>query len=356
MKSNIRKTLHRLDLTIGKGNAHCYVNDPVGSDEIESFEKRNVIKLPDSYKLFLQYINGGMIVNDALYEIIKRDNDLETAKWNANCLLSLEEIEEAYNTMINRSYDVMIRFGEVYPFIPFCKTSTNEYLVFVSLNKGKTESPVFDAFHEEPPETWGIVTENFTEFLNSYIDDYGNPDFLGDEEKGVAADFIKSVDSNEKKAESNQEIIERTTERLKEEPDDHWALMERGIAYKETIELKAALKDFNRCIELKDDDPFYYFKRGDLFQTVRKKRAALIDYDIAVKLQPEDTLYLSCRAGILWEMKKYEAALKDVNKAIGIDDTDILAYMIRESIYTSLGESAKADKDRQKIEELQNDG
>jgi len=355
MKTDIRNTLSRLDLTIGRA-ANCHFNNPVAPGEIESFEKRNGIRLPNSYKLFLEYTNGGMIVNDSLEEIIKRDKDLETAKWNANCLLSLEEIEDAYNTMINRTYDAVSRFGEHYPFIPFCKTSTNEYLVFVNLSKGEKESAVFDAFHEEQADTWGQLTENFNEFLINYIDNHGDPEVLGDEAKGLASDLLEPKISNKETKETNQEIILRTTERIKVDPDDHWAFMERGIAYKDTAELKAALKDFNRSIELKDDDPFYYFKRGDLFQTIQKRRAALIDYDIAVKLQPEDTLYLSCRAGILWEMKKYEASLKDVNKAIEIDGTDILAYMIRESIYISLGETAEADKDRQKIEELQNDG
>ena len=354
MKTDIHNTLFRLDLTIGK-TANCHFNNPVAPAEIESFEKRNGLRLPNSFKLFLEYTNGGMIVNDSLEAIIKRDNDLETAKWNANCLLSLKEIEEAYNTMIDRSYDAVSRFGEVYPFIPFCKTSINEYLVFVNVGPEK-ESAVFDACHEEQPNTWGQLTENFNEFLINYIDDRGDPEVLGDEEKGVAADFLEPADSNKDKKETRQEIIKRTTKKLKVKPDDDWALMERGIAHRDSGNLQAALEDFNKSIVLIDDDAFYFFNRGILFEIVKKNRAALIDYDIAVKLQPKDTLYLSCRAGILWEMKKYEAALKDVNKAIKVDDTDILAYRIRESIYISTGETAKADKDRQKIEELQEQG
>ena len=351
MKSDIRKTLIRLDLTIGRA-ANCHFNDPVAPGEIEAFEKKNNLRLPNSYKLFLEYTNGGMIVSDALEAIIKRDKDFETAKWNANCLLSLYEMEEAYNKMIDRSYDVTTRFGNVYPFIPFFKTSINEYLVFINLSKKDAESPVYDAFHEEQPNTWGQVAENFTEFLNNYLSDHGDPDVLGDEGKGVAADLLEATDSNEIKEETSQGIIDRTTKRLKVKPDDDWALMERGMAYKSVTNFTAALKDFNKSIELVDDDAFYYFNRGELFLTVHKRRAALIDFDIAVKLKPEDTLYLSSRAGVFWEMKKYAAALKDVNKAIEINDSGILAFMIREEIYRSLGETDKADKDAQKIEEL----
>ena len=172
--------------------------------EDKSFEKRNGIRLPNSYKLFLEYANGGMIVRDALEEIIKRDKDFETAKWNANCLLSLNEMEEAYNKMIDRSYDVTARFGEIYPFIPFFKTSINEYLVFINLSKKDAESPVFDAFHEEQPDTWGQVAKNFTEFLNNYLDDNGDPKVIGDEGKGIASDLLESIDINERREENGR--------------------------------------------------------------------------------------------------------------------------------------------------------
>ena len=75
MKADIHKTLTRLDLVIGR-EANCHFNNPVAPGKIEAFEKRNGINLPPSYKLFLEYTNGGMIVSDKLEEIIKRDNDL----------------------------------------------------------------------------------------------------------------------------------------------------------------------------------------------------------------------------------------------------------------------------------------
>ena len=297
----------------------------------------------------MEYTNGGMIVSDKLEEIIKRDNDLETAKWNANHLLSLEEMEEKYADMESWNFGGAELSGAAYPFIPFCSTETNEYLVFVSLKKDKAESPVFDAFHEESANSWGMVAGNFNEFLIRYLDTLGHPEVLGDVAKGMAVDFL----SKEKGKESSQEIIKRTTKRLAAKPDDDWAFMERGMAYADEGNKKTALKDYNQSIALKDDDPFYYFKRGDLFRNAGKKRAALIDFDTAVKLEPDDALYLSFRAETLCDMKKYGMALKDVDKVISVDDTDLLAYMIREDIYRALGETEKADLDAQKIKELE---
>ncbi|RLD44213.1 MAG: hypothetical protein DRI88_09925, partial [Bacteroidetes bacterium] len=86
MKADIHKTLTRLDLIIGR-EANCHFNNPVAPGKIETFEKKNGIRLPLSYKLFLEYTNGGMIVSDRLEEIIKRDKELDTAKWNATFLL-----------------------------------------------------------------------------------------------------------------------------------------------------------------------------------------------------------------------------------------------------------------------------
>jgi tetratricopeptide (TPR) repeat protein len=239
-----------------------------------------------------------------------------------------------------------------YPFIPFCTTKTNEYLVFINLSKEETESVVLDAFHEESPDTWGVVADNFVDFLNEYINSNGNPDVLGDEDQGVATDYTELSEEDEKDG-GPQEIIERTSRELKANPEDHWAMIERGTAYIDMENFPAALADINAAIDLKPDDAYYYFIRGDLYQKAGKIRAALIDYDIAVKLKPDDTLYLSCRAGVLWQMKKYGPALADANLAIEINDKDILAYMMRESIYRSLGENEKADMDAEKINDLQ---
>jgi len=345
---DIHKTLTRLDLIIGR-EAHCHFNNPVAPEKIEAFEKKNGIRLPHSYKLFLEYTNGGMIVSDELEEIIKRDNDLETAKWNANCLLSLEEMEEKYTDMESWNFGGPELAEGTYPFIPFCSTETNEYLVFVSLNKEEAESPVIDAFHEESLNTWGVVAGNFNEFLINYLDTLGHPKVLGDVAKGTATDYINPKTDNE----SPQEIITRTTKRLKVKPDDDWALMERGMAYAAEGDIKAALEDYNQSIDFETNDPFYYFKRGELYSNAGKKRAALIDFDTAVKLKPDDALYLSLRAEALYNMKKYREALKDVNLVIKRDDTDLLAYMIREDIYRALGETEEAELDAQKIKELE---
>jgi tetratricopeptide (TPR) repeat protein len=348
---NTEKVLEWLDLYIGR-EPYCYFNNPTTAEKIASFEKMARIRLPESYKAFLMFTNGGMIVNHDLDTIIKRDHDLATAKWNANCLLSLEDMKTEWNNMKNTNFGVSQKDRAIYPIIPFFKTNTNEYLVFISIFDKSIESPVFDAFHEEPPEMWGLVANDFNEFLYNYLQKKGYPDVMGDEALGVAADFIGVDEIIPPENETSDMIIERTTKTLKYRPDDDWALMQRGMVYMDKGNLKAALNDFNKCLTLVDDDAFYYFNRGALFEKAGKTRAALIDFDIAVKLKPNDCLYLNCRAEALQKMHKYEEALKDVNKVLQIDDRDLLAYYNRESIYRTIGEFEKADQDLKKIEDI----
>ncbi len=353
MAADIHKVLEWLDILIGDGPAPSRFNNPASKAEIESFEKRLGIRLPYSYKLFLEYTNGGMIMSDALNSLLKTENALEDVKWNANYLYSLEEVEKEYKEMESWNFGIPTENIATYPFIPFCHTATGEKLVFVTLSDDERESPILDAYHEETPETWGVVADNFTEFLTDYIQTHGQPNVLGELERGNALDLIEPMMEEKDKEESLETTIARITRKLEETPDDHWQIVLRGSAYKDFNEPEKALEDFNRAISLKDDKAYYYFLRGDLFRSIEKSRPALIDFDIAVKLEADDLLYLDSRASVLFEMGKVKASLKDVNKAIELDENGILAYMIRKSIYVYMGEDEKADADARKIEELQ---
>lgn len=360
MSKDVQDILARLDIIIGDGPAPTYFNDPASEEDIKAFEKRLGIRLPESYKAFLRYTNGGMIMSDELKDMLKTENGLEDAKWNANYLYSLEEMEKEYEEMSSWNFGIPAQNIATYPFIPFCHTATGERLVFVTLSKGEKESPVLDAYHEETPETWGVVADDFIEFLLDYVSTFGNPEVLGDLERGSALSIIEPLleeNADDQVEEEGEETLEkaiaRATRKLKKNPDDHWQMMLRGMAYKDLKEYKKALADYDRGIALDPEHAYYYFNRGDLYLALSKHRAALIDFDIAVKLKPDDVLYLNCRAMALYELRKFDAALKDVNNSIGIDENDTLAYMVRESIYRAVGETEKADADARKIDELQ---
>ncbi len=352
MENDIHKTISRLDILIGDGPAPCYFNNPASKEDIAAFEQRTGLKLSDSYKVFLEFTNGGMIISEEMKGLLKQENGLETVKWNANYLYSLEEVEKQYREMESWNFGIPAQNISRYPFIPFCHTKDGEHLVFIHLGDDENESEILDAFHEESPESWGLVAKDFNEFLDHYISAYGYPDVFGDVSKGSALDLIEPLMVNEGDEPSPEQEIAHANNELKINPDDHWQLMVRGLAYADKGMTEKALRDFNRAIELESTDPFYYFSRGRLYNDAGKNRPALIDFDTAVKLDPDSLLYLNFRAIAFVEMNKPEAALEDVNKVIEKDDTDKLAYLIREDIYRTAGEIEKADADSRKIDEL----
>lgn len=351
MATDIQDVLQRLDRLIGDGPAHCRFNDPASSQEIRALEKRLSIRLPASYKAFLEFTNGGMIMSESLYSLLQKDNDLDTIKWNANYLYSLEELEENYRSMSSWNLGYPGESIIPFPFIPFCHTTAGEQLVFVNLKNEEKESPVLDAFHEDIPEEYGLVADSFTEFLDEYIDTNGYPDVLGDLADGSAADYLNELATDDEEP-SPEQIIFSTTEELSLLPEDAWLYAQRGTAFHQLRKYEKGLNDLSKAIELDPDDPYYYFLRGNLYSDVKKKRAALIDYDIAVKLAPDDCLYLDCRATALFEMEKFDKALADVDRAIEIDAEDILAHMIRANIFRAREDYDKAEEIDRLVEEL----
>ena len=66
MENDIHKTISRLDILIGDGPAPCYFNNPASKEDIAAFEQRTGLKLSDSYKVFLEFTNGGMIISEEM--------------------------------------------------------------------------------------------------------------------------------------------------------------------------------------------------------------------------------------------------------------------------------------------------
>ena len=353
MNANIDAALKKLAAFILNNTERCVFNPPAKHAEITLLEKKLKLQLPASYKSFLSFANGGMIISKDLVKLLVREDGLETVKWNSNYLFGLPEIEESYREMKNWNFGYPTESILPFPFIPFCRTSVGEKLVFINNKKNNEDSAVLDAFHEDQPEEWGLVAGSFSLFLDDYIANAGAPDVIGREPYGHVKKTEDADESRPPEKEKTEEIISRTSDALSYMPTDHWALIERGMAYVELGKFSVALNDFNAAISLVGSNPFYYSQRGSLFSRIGKTRAALIDFDIAVKLRPDDAYYLDLRAETLYKSHKIDEALKDLGNAISIDEKDLLAYLIREDIYRFLGKDDLADADARMIEKLQ---
>ncbi len=353
----IEKVLERLAAMKADPNYYTRFNFPAASTKILRFEKLTGVRLPLSHKKFLQRYNGGMIVFTSLTECDKYKTE---SAW----LFSIEEITERYSDLKSRAWKVNSGMADLYPIIPFCSLPNNEVLVFIYGQKSGEESPVFDAFHESFPSEWGIVAPDFTYFLSTYLDTHGHPELPGDEEAGVASDYIDEIavtreeekeTVREAEKETPDETLTRTEAELKINPDSPFTCYERALALKEKGDIEQAYLYISKAIETDGQDAFYRYIRGAILSDAGEYRAALIDYDVSVRLKPDDTFFLYSRADSLFHLEMLHASLDDCNKIIKMEDNNLLAYMLRRDVYEALKMDDKAGEDQEVIDRLRRD-
>lgn len=170
----INEILKLLEKKIDESPQNCFFNDCAQTMDIIDFEVDLDIHLPLSYITFLENYNGGFICGNYQSNMIRHHNDFESARWNSTSFFSLEEIRVIYESKSEINWKLFDKKYDVYPFIPFCRTAMGELLIFVNPLDEDTESPVFDAFHEDFPSDWGVLYNNFSELLENYIQNDGN--------------------------------------------------------------------------------------------------------------------------------------------------------------------------------------
>ena len=188
MGDKIEIILQRLKTKISQMPDNCHFSPAASEEEIKNLESVLSIDLPHSYRTFLKNFNGGFICSESIAKFIKKRNDFETAAWNSLFIFGTTEIQEEYSKLRDMNWKLFSDLKEVYPFIPFCRTEIQEKLVFVLPLNENSESPVFDAFHEDPYSDWGILYNNFEEFLESYID--GSIKTIAPTKAKTAIDFV----------------------------------------------------------------------------------------------------------------------------------------------------------------------
>jgi hypothetical protein len=161
--------IERLRRFIAAHPKRAFFDAPASPGAVDGLEAGIGVRLPGAYHQFLLAFDGGFI-NIAGSSPDDPDWDLGTARWNSNHLLGTAQIQKEHAQWARIGRDV---FGvEPWPFIPFCQTSGQELLVFGPVG-ADGEAPVLDAFHEVPPEEWGVLYPDFRAFLSAYLDGEG---------------------------------------------------------------------------------------------------------------------------------------------------------------------------------------
>jgi len=186
---SIDQLLQELSEVVSSEQVYCRFGSGADPELIQVFEEVNNVRLPETYKAFLLQFNGGFIGGESAESLIKKGRNLELYRPEV-VLFSLEELSAQFEYQSRRRWKIYDDSIQPYPIIPFCSAPNSELLVFANSEKAGTNSPIFDAFHEEPTSCWGLVANDFTGFLSGYIRESGYVYCVGNESKGVAKDYF----------------------------------------------------------------------------------------------------------------------------------------------------------------------
>jgi len=114
----------------------------------------------------------------------------------------------------------------------------------------------------------------------------------------------------------NQKTIADCTEKIKVDPNNIEAYIERGDAYVNENQDEKAIDDLTKAIELGSKSSSVFFQRGCSFFSLEKFENAIEDLSMAITINPDDVLAYLNRGELYRESKQYERAIADYSKAI----------------------------------------
>ena len=105
---------------------------------------------------------------------------------------------------------------------------------------------------------------------------------------------------------------------LKRNPNNVFALNNRGNALKELKRFEEALASYDRALALQPDYADGYYNRGNALKELKRYEEALASYDGALNLRP-DFAQAHCNRGvILQDLKRFEEALSSYDRALAL--------------------------------------
>jgi tetratricopeptide (TPR) repeat protein len=115
------------------------------------------------------------------------------------------------------------------------------------------------------------------------------------------------------------DAVAHYSQQLEKEPNDARAYAYRGWALKQAKSYDAALKDYDRAVELAGNQCAWRNNRALIWVEKKNFDKAIADYDESVRIFPQYALAYRNRAGCWLKKKEYAKAKADLEKAIDIN-------------------------------------
>ena len=137
-----------------------------------------------------------------------------------------------------------------------------------------------------------------------------------------------------------------------QESGDYW---DKADAEFESGKYQAAADDYDKGLKLDSDHPGIWDHLGTCYLNLHRYGDAITAFEKEISVAGSDSIAHEGYDGLgeaYADMKQYQKALDAYNRAIEIDPEDAEAYEGRGEVYKALGQSAKAQQDRQKAKQL----
>ncbi|MDO9576433.1 MAG: SMI1/KNR4 family protein [Candidatus Cloacimonadales bacterium] len=357
LKNDLSNILKKLESKIQENPEKFHFEPPAKEEDIARKEFLLGIELPLSYREFLKNFNGGFICNNFLAAKIKIDNDIETARWNSLVIFSLEELYDEYIDLNDRNWKMPLEWDGVYPIIPFGRTAIQELLVFAAPLNAELESPVFDAFHEDPISDWEILYKNFTEFLDDYLSKEGNIKTVAPVGADTMDKFLPESGWKQRpdEWEDPEKILKYNFELLKIEPDNNDAFLNIAEVMNEKEEFLSAKFYLGKALQIDPDDDYAYYMKGRIMAKQNLYNEAVQALSEAISLADNPAFYYTIRSNYYMELEQFEKALLDCDNSLEYDPDNGYAYFCRAEAATKLNKHQQAFEDIRKAVELEPD-
>ncbi|WP_423128807.1 tetratricopeptide repeat protein [Gaoshiqia sp. Z1-71] len=194
-------------------------------------------------------------------------------------------------------------------------------------------------------EKFNINLENRTDSIEYYTKKINqNPnDYVSLVERGISYNLKDDFENSLKDLNAALELDSNNSD----------ALYYRAIALSRLDKVKEAIEDLNRLIDLNESDKAELFNnRGYSYMLLKDYEAALKDYNKAIELEPHYASYRFNRAYLYQDNGKNKEAIDDYNLVIELEPENYIAITNRGEAHYAIGDKKKALADFKKGKEF----